>query len=578
MALSVPCNGESNEVANGILHNAAASEQERREAKTRFDEAYTQQNLLLDSRPTMNSDFYTYRYLAAQGFLPGYNFPRLPLMAFIPGRREKVARDSFLSRPRFLGLTEFGPQSIIYHEGSTYRVRRAILTIRDDMSVTASAKLSVQVARICPVCGYGHFQRQKEFARCVSCDELLEGGRRINNLYRIEQVSTRRATRITSDEEERQRQGYEMVTTLRYSEEKGRPRVEGVSLEEGDEPLLDLRYGPAATLWRINLGWRRREQKTIYGFSIDANTGEWTKDSQAPTDAEDDSVREGKSVERITPFVEDTRNILVLQPKTGLSDEAMVSLQYALKRGIEQEFQLEEAELAAEPLPDRDDRTTILLYEAAEGGAGVLTRLANDPNAMRRVARKALEVCHFASPLDGWRSASDLQDRDHKCEAGCYRCLLSYYNQPDHPKIDRRDETMLDLLCRLTRAERKELATSSGDRDSFEEMMNACTSSLEREWLKFLVERDYRLPDRAQPYLPTYATRPDFAYRHLQTVIYIDGPIHRRDVKADADTANDQRLRDSGYSVVRFPPESIGLGSHRTGSRLGLRTRQGTGD
>ena len=77
---------------------------------------------------------------------------------------------------------------------------------------------------------------------------------------------------------------------------------------------MGLRYGPAATLWRISLGWRRREQKTIYGFSVDANTGEWTKDSQAPTDAEDDAVREGKSVERITPFVEDTETSSSFSP------------------------------------------------------------------------------------------------------------------------------------------------------------------------------------------------------------------------------------------------------------------------
>jgi hypothetical protein len=41
---------------------------------------------------------------------------------------------------------------------------------------------------------------------------------------RIAQVASRRATRITSDEEERQRQGYEMITTLRFAAENGKPR------------------------------------------------------------------------------------------------------------------------------------------------------------------------------------------------------------------------------------------------------------------------------------------------------------------------------------------------------------------
>ena len=201
--------------ADGILKNAAATEQDRREAKKRYDEAYTQQNLLLGKgRATFNSDFYTYRYLAGEGFLPGYNFPRLPLMAFIPGRRKKIGRDSFLSRPRFLGLSEFGPRSIIYHEGSTYRVQRAILSPHDESEVTISAKLPIHSTQICLSCGYGHFGDQSESERCFNCDELLEGGRRIPNLYHIEQVSTQRVTRITSDEEERRRQGYEMITNL----------------------------------------------------------------------------------------------------------------------------------------------------------------------------------------------------------------------------------------------------------------------------------------------------------------------------------------------------------------------------
>ena len=541
--------------ANAVVNNAAATERERREAKARYDEAYTQQNLLLDSRPTMNSDFYTYRYLAAEGFLPGYNFPRLPLMAFVPGRRGKVARDSFLSRPRFLGLTEFGPQSIIYHEGSTYRVRRAILSVRDEGGVRASAQLPVQAARLCPACGYGHFGDQKDYERCVSCGARLADGRIIPNLYRIEQVSTQRANRITSDEEERQRQGYEMITTLRFSQENGRARVEGTAIEESGETLMELRYGPAATLWRINLGWRRRKEKTVYGFSVDTNTGEWSKDAQAPTDAEDDAVREGKTVERITPFVEDTRNVLVLSPTVDLSETTMVSLLYALKRGIEQEFQLEEAELAAEPLPDKDNRNTILLYEAAEGGAGVLTRLVGDPEALARVARRALEVCHYRSRSGEWSGPGELENLDDACEAGCYRCLLSYYNQPEHPLIDRRNDDMLDLLCRFTRSSRRSLKSGIVAGDSNDELMNASSSSLEKAWLRFIESNGYRLPDKAQPLLQVYATRPDFAYADLQTLVYVDGPHHQTMLRDSVDEAIDRRLADAGYTVVRFPAD-----------------------
>ena len=58
-------------------------------------------------------------------------------------------------------------------------------------------------------------------------------------------------------------------------------------------------------------------------------------------------------------------------------------------------YQLEDGELAAEPLPNADTRRLILLYESSEGGAGILRQLVEDPRALARVAREALQICHF---------------------------------------------------------------------------------------------------------------------------------------------------------------------------------------
>jgi hypothetical protein len=67
------------------------------------------------------TDFYSYRYFASEGFLPGYNFPRLPLSAFL-SRTAVRSEDSgrFISRARFLAVSEYGPRSIIYHEAAAF--------------------------------------------------------------------------------------------------------------------------------------------------------------------------------------------------------------------------------------------------------------------------------------------------------------------------------------------------------------------------------------------------------------------------------------------------------------------------
>src|SRR5690606_25355085 len=118
----------------------------------------------------------------------------------------------------------------------------------------------------------------------------------------------------------------------------------------------------------------------------------WGRNEQNEDDPDDPM---SERTRRVIPYVEDSRNCLLFEPLIGLAVEEMASLQAALKRAIESVFQPEENELAAEPLPDRDNRRQLLLYEAAEGGAGVLRRLVDDPSTLSLVAREALRICHF---------------------------------------------------------------------------------------------------------------------------------------------------------------------------------------
>ena len=93
-------------------------------------QASDQKQLLETGTSTTGSDFYTYRYLATEGFLPGYNFPRLPLYAYVPGGAGAASKAAYLQRARFFAIAEFGPRSLIYHEGRAFRVVKAKLRAR----------------------------------------------------------------------------------------------------------------------------------------------------------------------------------------------------------------------------------------------------------------------------------------------------------------------------------------------------------------------------------------------------------------------------------------------------------------
>jgi very-short-patch-repair endonuclease len=528
-------------VQQKIIDDMSREKKDRDNAKRLRSEAESQIELLTENKNIMQSDFYSYRYFASEGFLPGYSFPRLPLSAYIPGRRIKGNKDEFLSRPRFLAISEFGPQSIIYHEGSRYVINRVSLAVSENGEDIANAR-----AKQCGVCGYYHPITQGDGVdRCEYCHAMLQ--ETLTSLFQLQNVSTKRRDRITSDEEERMRQGFELRTGIRFSQtHAGTPNVNSAEVLHEKSLLAELTYASSADIWRINLGWKRRANQDQKGFMLDLEKGYWAKQ----TDDDDDETNDplGSLKKMVIPYVRDTKNCLLFKPGIYLEEEQMASLQAALKAAIQIQYQLEDNELAAELLPDRYTPKLILFYEAAEGGAGVLRQLLEDPSALNAVARQALKLCHF-NPESG----EDLRHSPgakEDCEAACYDCLMSYYNQMDHRLLDR--QTIKSYLMELKESTVSIAPKAITRSEYLKQLKNLCQSDLEIEWLDLLEKNNLNLPSHAQKLMDNCKTRPDFLYESQKVAIYVDGPHHQYPGRQERDTQQQECLNDYGYIVLRF--------------------------
>ena len=531
------------ELQNKVILDHTRAPRDHEKAKRLRRESEAQLKLLCESENMMQSDFYSYRYFASEGFLPGYSFPRLPLSAFIPGRRQVRERsgEEFLSRPRFLAISEFGPRAIVYHEGSRYEINKVILPVGDGPILGLMKR--------CTACGYLHTASEGQPGPDV-CEHCGLGlGMARANMFRLQNVSTRRRERINSDEEERLRKGFDLQTSIRFEERGGKPSPRKADLYDGATPIAVLHYGDAATIWRVNLGVRRRDMDKPDGFVLDLERGYWAsqKDLEEQDNAEVEEM--SNSVARVIPYVEDRRNCLLFEPLPVGDKRFMATLQAALKNAIQVSFQLEDSELAAEPLPSAEPRNQILMYESAEGGAGVLRRLVEDGRTtLIEVAKTALDLLHFDQA-----TGEDLhfpKGSKEACEAACYDCLMSYGNQWDHELLDR--HLVRDYLLAMSRGTLKVSSSALSREDHLRDLIKQCDSKLEKDWLSFLYTHNLRLPTRAQVFFKPCMTRPDFSYDDHQAVVYVDGPPHDFPERQDRDQAQNASMADAGFQLIRF--------------------------
>ncbi|WP_216641397.1 DEAD/DEAH box helicase [Thermus scotoductus] len=491
------------------------------QARRLQEEAIRQRNLLLQQEVAREeSDFYPYRYLATEGFLPGYNFPALPVRAWVPRR----GQGEFIPRPRFLAIREFGPQNIVYHEGSKWEVIRFQAPPGGLEQRRMQKKLCLQCSAFTEVAD----------DRCPVCGVLFDGtNSAILDLLEMPNVALRRRERITCNEEERIRQGYKLRMAYRFAPVERGHRLVTASVPD----RLELQYAPAATILMVNHGWRARHTE---GFLVDLETGELLSESdlkngQHPT--------ERRFVQRVNLCVQDTQNLLrlrLLEPRLRGDPVFETSLMYALEHAIEAAYQLEEAELVAEAVGEGEGRA-IVFYEASEGGAGVLRRLVEEPNALSEVAWEALRILHF-HPETG-------DDRAEDRHRACYGCLLSFSNQLEAHLLNR--YRVRDFLLQLTGRPVERSHGSRRREEHYRWLQERIDprSDLERQLLDTLYHGGHRLPDEAQRGIPEPRCVVDFFYEP-NVCVFCDGPAHDQPDQRARDEELRRRLRAKGYRVV----------------------------
>jgi superfamily II DNA/RNA helicase len=493
---------------------------EYKKYKRHQDQANRQLNLLRNDLggATELSEFYPYRYLASEGFLPGYNFTRLPLRIFVQSGN---TAGEFISRPRSIALREFGPLNLIYHNGRKYRVSQ--LVVQDAESSLTEAKISTRA-------GYYLTGEQKDLEICPFSGTNLGDNANKEHLHDLLEMSESRAEeidRISCEEEERVSRGFAVQTY--FAVDGGHlERVRKAIARSSETSLLNLRYIPAARLVHVNTQWRA--QKTA-GFPIGLTSGEWRSSMPEPGE----NLREDFRLVKL--WTSNLADALYIEPiqALGLDPDGVITLEHALKRAIETVFQVEPNEIGVVTIGD-PQAPNILLYEAAEGSLGILSQFVEEVATFQKVIEAAKQICRFDDP--------------RYLAPASYDDLLSYYNQRDHKVIDRfliRDALDKLAVCAI------EIQTNTGFRD-YDEQHQAMlrgldpNSSTERTFIQYLYDNGLRLPDAAQKRVDGIYCQPDFYYEP-RFWVFCDGSPHDAGAVRERDDSQRQLIIGRGDEV-----------------------------
>jgi uncharacterized protein YbaR (Trm112 family) len=478
-------------------------------------------------------DFYPYRYLGARGFLPNYGFPTSTVILSLHDSEDEIARDNALA------LSEFAPGNTIYYRGNTYNVTYAKPRKENHKPV-------LEHVLICPNCSTIYHGHEGVIAQsaCLGCGQSLTGHHPNPNGMQMPDMHAVKRSRITSDEEERRRLGYQLSTHYEVGNITEGVRIIGSDIE------ITLNYEHNGRIIHLNRGTRKSKgdgpgpengfvlcsacNRWLFGEKIEKHIGE---EGTCPKNATwEDIIRD------IWLFTIGTHDVAVLKlplpeyVEYCKAEEFYTSFKEAIIRGMQIALNLDESEVGGLVLSEENgDDWKIILYEKAEGGTGAIKALL-EPYRFEEIVRRACELLHES-------------DKDPGCSSACYECLLSFYNQREHELLDR--HIVLPAL-RALESVRIERIEDQGGEGALQELISRCDSGFEKKVLEEFSNQGILLPNSAQKIIydgDIPIAKPDFFYDGRNIAVFVDGPPHDTDYVKKDDEIKRNKLREIGYRV-----------------------------
>lgn len=535
-----------------LIRNPKTAPKKMQTFKTRRDSIETK----MAKMQSGNNEYATYSYLAEQGFIPNYGFPTLTTTLSLIQRTGKAREEKDLLRDQSRALREYAPGNSIYYRGDRYVVNEARIK-------TLNNKIETSNLLLCPRCGVAYLDDAivSSGGCCQYCSTDLSAEPMFNHAVQMLNQRALKKNGITSDEEERHRLGYDITSHYRMS-----GKVSYCHATTGTGTLMRIGYDHDGKILEVNKGAfsSNGDTSSVNGFILCTACNRWITSKKQLKEHTDESsntrcwrsAKQEDIVENIVLYTEARHDVVSIdcEPPADLSEEDYSSFYISLSEAIMQSLQItmnidvDELQSFLMPHPEIEKRSVIIIYEMAEGGAGILKGLT-ETDTFQAIMKEARKILHEGEPSD------------KTCQKACYLCLCNYYNQRVHDKLDR--NLVLPVLRELSgaRVDASVPVTIGADYDA---LLLKCESSLEEKVLEAIRDMGIRLPDEAQYLVQNdgdIIAKPDFAYTKngLAVVVFVDGPKHDDDAVKHSDEEKRRVLDLMGWKVfaIRFD-EDVG--------------------